>query len=126
MTLKNNLFMYENSCKEVESNIVCKEVESSCIEKENVNYSICIPKVMKNITKSYIYDIFYKLNIGMIKEIIITFNSKTQDKFVIIHFYKWFSNNTCKNIKNLFDNNNYFKMVYNFPHFWKCYKYSEK
>lgn len=89
-----------------------------------INPSICIPRVDIKYTKDYIYDIFYKLNIGKIERIDSVYNYKTNTQRIFIHFKYWNTDEKSERIKSIIlkqEDNNYFKLVYNFPEYWKCY-----
>jgi hypothetical protein len=86
-----------------------------------INPSICIPRVDTIYKKDYIYSIFYKLNIGVIQRIDTIYNYKTNTYRVFIHFKNWKDNEKSKKIKDIILNEGYFKLVYNFPEYWKCY-----
>jgi hypothetical protein len=86
-----------------------------------INPSICIPRVDIMYKKDYIYNIFYKLNIGIIHRIDTIYNYKTNTYRVFIHFKNWKDNEKSKKIKDIILNEGYFKLVYNFPEYWKCY-----
>jgi hypothetical protein len=88
------------------------------------NPSICIPRAYKSISKNKIIQVFQKhLQIGIIKKIIIINTNDNNFKKVFIHFDFWNSNENADNIKELINNNNVIKIVYEFPWFWKCLLY---
>lgn len=86
--------------------------------------SICIPFVINSITKEYILDIFQRFNIGKIKDVVLTYNNKNRNKFALIHYHCIFNNTTALEVLKLIDDGQYFKLIYDFPHYWKCYKYN--
>ena len=84
--------------------------------------SICIPRVFKHISVSFIIDIFQnKLKLGLIKKIdIIPNNIDKNFKKVFIHFDFWYDNDYVNNIKHKFIQETIIKIVYDGPWFWKC------
>lgn len=87
--------------------------------------SICIPRVFNNITKSKIRFVFNKLNIGQIERIdIISYISKsTKVNRVFIHFNSLYNTKNSNKICNILNNDNgIFKVIYDTPWFWKCFK----
>ena len=56
--------------------------------------SICIPKVSKDISKKFIYNVFNNLQFGSIKNIDIVYYNKSRNynfTRVFIHFNKWYT-----------------------------------
>ena len=84
--------------------------------------SICIPRVFKHISASFIIDIFQnKLKLGPIKKIdVIPNNVDKNFKKVFIHFDFWYDNDYVNNIKHKFTQETIIKVVYDGPWFWKC------
>ena len=90
-----------------------------------MNPSICIPKVINNVSKKDIIDIFQnKLKIGVVERVDIIFkkNENINNKRIFIHFEKWNSEENEISKKFLDDilNDDIVKVVYNFPWYWKC------
>lgn len=89
---------------------------------DNLNPSICIPRVFSNIHGKDIIDVFQnKLNIGIIKKLdIINNNSDKKFKKVFIHFKSWNNNVKSNHIRTLLTDGKTIKVVYDNPWFWKC------
>jgi len=90
-----------------------------------MSITLCIPSVNKTINKNFIYRNFEKYNFGRIKNIIIlpnSFNSNT----VFISYYFWFYNQQNNELKKKLNNKECFKIIYDFPWFWKCYEANKK
>lgn len=95
------------------------------ITYSDYNPSICIPRVAKSTTKNNIINIFqYKLKIGLIKQIYIYNTNDDNFKKFVIHFKHW--NDDAHDIKELINNDNIIKVVYEFPWFWKCSLFKHK
>jgi hypothetical protein len=88
----------------------------------NDNPSICIPRIDYEISKWEISDIFNKLNIGRIHKIDLLYNYKNKTYKIFVHFKNWFDNETSCKIRDILNNGGNFKIVYKFPHYWKCFK----
>jgi hypothetical protein len=82
------------------------------------NPSICIPKVDRNITKKFIYDIFNRHLFGKIKQIDMIPNKKHYRVF--IHFDYWYNNEKSLKVKKILADGLDFKIMYVEPWFWKC------
>ncbi len=89
--------------------------------------SICIPKVDKNISKNFIYNVFNNLQFGNIKKIDIVYHNKSRNhnfSRVFIHFHRWYTDIPI--IKTYYDkliNGENLSIVYNDPWFWKLFLY---
>ena len=66
------------------------------------NPSICIPKVDRNISKKFIYNIFNRHLLGKIKQIDIIPNKKYNRVF--IHFEFWYNNEKSLKVKQILAN----------------------
>jgi hypothetical protein len=86
------------------------------------NPSICIPRIQNKITKWEISNIFNKIKLGKICRIDICYNKITNTYKAFIHFHHWFNNEHANKYKNIININDNFKIVYNFPNYWKCFK----
>lgn len=86
-----------------------------------MSLTICIPSVNKNLNKKYIGEIFNTYKFGKIKKISIIPNSYNKNT-VFIDYYYWFYNKKNNEIKELLNNKDCFKIIHDFPWFWKCYK----
>ena len=76
------------------------------------NPSICIPRC-DNVKKKKIKHIFSKF--GCLK------NIQIYNKKVIVRYKYWY--NESANIIERLNSNQTVNIVYNFPWFWKCFKY---
>ena len=92
------------------------------LEYNVVNPSICIPRVEGDISKWQVSDTFNKLGVGKLKRIDIVYNNKHNTNKIFVHFKYWFSSTRNDNIKNLLNSGGNFKLVYEFPKYWKCFK----
>jgi len=90
----------------------------------NQKMSLCIPRILSNITKEYIHDIFNKLNIGTIHRIDIVRNKNLSNK-AFIHFSKWNNGENADIIKERLLLDKDIKIVYNNPWFWKIVAFRE-
>ena len=86
-----------------------------------MSYTICIPSVDKKYNKKFIYNIIDKYKFGKIKKIITVPNSFNSN-IVFIGFHYWFYNEENNKLKELLNNKECFKIIHDFPWFWKCYK----
>lgn len=100
------------------------------MNSNNYQPSICIPKVERNITKNFIYDIFNNLGFGKIKNIDVVKYKKTNrnNNFnrVFVHFSNW--NTHIPQIKEYYDKllkGDNLAIVYEDPWFWKIFLYNE-
>ena len=84
--------------------------------------SICIPRVFKHISVSFIIDIFQnKLKLGVVKKVaVIPNNADKNFKKVFVHFDFWHDNVYINNIKHKFLQDTIVKIVYDGPWFWRC------
>lgn len=90
-----------------------------------MNPSICIPKVLNNVQKEDIIDIFQKkLKVGIVDRVDIIFKKidNENSKRIFIHFKKWNSeeNEISKKILDDILHDKIVKIVYDFPWYWKC------
>jgi|TARA_B110000971_G_C19739836_1_gene376991 hypothetical protein len=86
--------------------------------------SICIPKLHKNVTKNTIKSILDNHNFGTIKKIDIVYPGK--NKIAFVHYSSWNDNEKSLKVKNILKENNDFKIFYDGPWYWKCYKANNK
>ena len=82
--------------------------------------SICIPKLYRNVTKNTIKSILDNHNFGTIKKIDVVQSGK--NKIAFVHYSSWNNNEKSIKVKNILENGNDFKIMYNMPWFWKCVK----
>lgn len=87
---------------------------------------ICIPRANTCINETQIREVFHSLNIGTIQNTRILENKKNNTSFIIIYFDTWFDNERSKKIRFLLNSGNCFKVIYDFPSFWKCYTYKTR
>ena len=85
-----------------------------------MSITICIPKMNRNTKKSYIKQIFDSHNFGTIENIDLILLGKNKRAF--IHYSSWNNNEKSIKVKNILENGNDFKIMYNMPWFWKCVK----
>jgi hypothetical protein len=89
--------------------------------------SICIPKVSKDISKKFIYNVFNNLQFGSIKNIDIVYYNKSRNynfTRVFIHFNKWYTDiPIIKKYQDRLLNGENLSIVYNDPWFWKLFLY---
>jgi hypothetical protein len=86
--------------------------------------SLCIPRILSNITKEYKHDIFNKLNIGTIHRIDIVRNKNLSNK-AFIHFSKWNNGGNADIVKERLLIGKDIKIVYDEPWFWKIVLFRE-
>ena len=83
---------------------------------------ICIPKIDPTINKNLIEKIFNNYDIGPVKKINLIYSKEKKNKLGFIYL-KYL--NKSKNgliVSECLEKNEDFKIIYNFPWFWKCYK----
>ena len=85
-----------------------------------MSISICIPKLNRSIKKSFILEIFNYHNFGKIRNIDLILLGKNKRAF--IHYSSWNSDEKSLKVKEILDNGQDFKIIYNIPWFWKCVK----
>lgn len=95
---------------------------------ENDTISLCIPRIETSLTKKQLqkllFSTFEKLNFGKLKQIDICYNIKNKTYRIYIHFKYWYVCEDVKKYKNYLmeHKENYIKLMYDFPYFWKCFK----
>ena len=82
--------------------------------------SICIPKLYRNVTKNTVKSILDNHNFGTIKKIDVVLSGK--NKIAFVHYSSWNNNEKSIKVKNILENGEDFKVMYNMPWFWKCVK----
>jgi len=90
-------------------------------ETKNVNISLCISRVMNDVTKDVIQNVINDIRLGEISHIDMINKNYNGDvyKVVFIHFKHWFENeNSTKAIERLLSGKD-IKVIYDFPWFWK-------
>ena len=93
------------------------------IQHQEIN-TICIPRILSNITKDYIYDTINHLNLGTIRNIDII-RSKDLSNKVFIHFSKWNRGGNADIVKERLLIGKDVKIVHNEPWFWKIVVFRE-
>ena len=56
------------------------------------NYTLCIPRVCKTVTKNTIYDVLNNYKFGKIKKVQIIENKNKNCNIIHIHYCYWFNN----------------------------------
>lgn len=73
--------------------------------------------------KNEFIELFKKLNWGIVKDVQFYYKKQSKLKTVSINFDKWYDdNNNIYEIKKTLYNGESFKIMYNFPNYWQCYK----
>ena len=83
---------------------------------------ICIPKVENSVTKQYISNVFRKHNIGNIYRVNVIQSKEKNNKLAFVYIKQLNDNVNSEIVKNALNDNIDFKIMHNFPNFWKCYK----
>lgn len=84
-------------------------------------FSICIPRVFKNIGEKRILAIFKNLRFGSIERIdMVPKSNEKGDEFwrVFIHFNKWYDNENATHVRTKLEQGNRVKIVYDEPWYW--------
>ena len=87
------------------------------IQPQEIN-TLCIPRILTDITKEYIYDTINHLNLGTIRNIDII-RSKDLSNKAFIHFSKWNNGGNADIVKERLLIGKDIKIVHNDPWFWK-------
>ena len=82
---------------------------------------ICIPKIDEKITKQIIQNTFNSYNLGIIKKIHIVYSREKKNKLAFIYL-KYINSENSQKVKEIIEKEKDFKIIYEFPFFWKCYK----
>ena len=85
-----------------------------------MSITICIPKMNRNTKKSSIKEVFNLHNFGTIENIDLILLGKNKRAF--IYYSSWNNNEKSIKVKNILENGEDFKIMYNMPWFWKCVK----
>ena len=97
-------------------------------EAQPIIYSLCIPRVFKNITEKRIRAIFYSLKLGFVERVdMVAKTSPKGDDFwrVFIHFSNWNERNpSAMQMREKLDSGDRVKIVYDEPWFWLISKSS--
>lgn len=92
------------------------------INEGNENPSICIPRVETEISRFELISIFNKLQIGNIRRIDIIQSKITKHFKIFVHFDYWYDNERSTTYRELLNDGGNFKVVYEFPRYFKCFK----
>ena len=97
-------------------------------EAQPIIYSLCIPRVFKNITEKRVRAIFYSLKLGFVERVdMVAKTSPKGEEFwrVFIHFSNWNErNSTAVQMREKLDAGEKIKIVYDDPWFWLISKSS--
>ena len=88
----------------------------------NQEVCICIPIIDENINKQFITNVFNNRKIGPIKKIHLVYSKEKKNKLAFVYFHRLNDNKNGDLVNNCIENELDFKIIYNFPWFWKCYK----
>jgi len=88
----------------------------------NTEVCICIPKIKETINKKFIIDTFNEYNLGPIKKINVVYSKEKANKLAFVYFHHLNTSENSIKIKKYLDEDLDFKIMYDFPWFWKCYK----
>jgi len=87
----------------------------------NNSVCICIPKIEEKVTKQIIKDNFIKYKLGIIKKINVVYSKDKKNKLAFIYL-KYINSENSQKIKTIIEDEKDFKLIYDFPFYWKCYK----
>lgn len=87
------------------------------------NFSLYIPELGEEITETFILHTLKTLKIGFIQGVKIQHATHTRKKYAIVQILNWFHNPRAKEIHTLIKDSGEFKIIYAFPHYWRCCKY---
>ena len=95
-------------------------------EPQPIIYSLCIPRVFKNISEKRIRAIFYSLKLGFVERVdMVAKSGKDGKEFwrVFVHFSQWNDRNpTATQFKAKLERGEQVKIVYDQPWFWMISK----
>lgn len=85
---------------------------------------LCIPRMSTTITKKFIFQTFVKADWGYIEQILEYPYKDEEQKRVLIKL-RWNNNVETEKVKNILENNDSIKMVYNMnsPFYWRINKF---
>ena len=98
-------------------------------EPQQIIFSICIPRVFKNISERRIRAIFYSLRLGFVERVdMVAKTSQKGDEFwrVFVHFSKWYQNKDAVNMREKLESGDKVKIVYDNPWYWLINKSTSK
>jgi len=90
------------------------------------NYTLCIPRVCKNIKKKQIFDVLNRYQFGKIKKIDIIENRGKNTNIVHIYYSYWNKNDYVKKVLEKLTTNLNIKIFYDDPWFWVIYLHKPK
>jgi hypothetical protein len=91
--------------------------------------TLCIPRVLSNISEAHIRSIFEHLELGIIRNIdILSITNQTGKMYnrVFVHFTSWFNNNNAHYSLTRLNEGKEIKIMYDDPWFWKVSLYKKK
>ncbi len=94
-------------------------------ESKPIIYSICIPRVFKNISERRIRAVIYSLNFGFVERVDMVPKKNPGGKDfwrVFVHFSKWNNSEDAYSVKAKLDNDEQVKIVYDNPWYWMISK----
>jgi hypothetical protein len=86
--------------------------------------TVCIPRILSNITKEFIYETINNFNLGTIHRIDIIRNKNLSNK-ALIHFSKWNNGGNADIARDRLLNGKDIKIIYSEPWFWKIVTFRE-
>ena len=92
------------------------------ISQNILNPSLCIPRILENVSRNYIRNIFDKMDLGPINRIdVIERKTEKGENFkrAFIHFHKWNTNDSTVAIQERLISGKDIKIVHNSPWYWK-------
>lgn len=90
------------------------------------NYTLCIPRICKTVTKNDIYNVLKQYNFGKIKKVHIIENKNKNCNIAHIYYNYWYNNEYVNNVKDKLTNNLNIKIFYDKPWFWVVYLHKER
>lgn len=90
------------------------------------NYTLCIPRICKNVTKNDIHTVLTQYNFGKIKKINIIENKNKNCNIAHIYYNYWYNNEYVNGVKDKLTNNLNIKIFYDKPWFWVVYLHKER
>lgn len=89
-------------------------------------YSICIPRVFKNISEKRIRAVFYSLKFGFVERVdMVSKTNKKGDEFwrVFVHFSSWNEQSgPAHHVKEMLDSGEQVPIIYDDPWYWMISK----
>jgi len=88
------------------------------------NQEFCIPRVKNGFSNKYIETVFGKLQIGLIEKVIclpLKYDNNYKRVIIKVNTESVKKADVLTYITNEIDNNKYFKLVHDFPEYWRVY-----